>query len=165
MCKLSILRLHYTGQMTLEQLSAAHECDAAAIVDAHEALPVDERAAIDAQWAALKFIDCGLAPPDDPIFSGGVQSFTVRRPKPKPTGTGLLVEDIDQFGAEAIAGFKKQDHGETLSGADVEAIRQQQPVSPKPEYLPPEEVIQAVMEGYGFSREKAIENLRKTGFF
>ena len=31
-----------------------------------------------------RFIKLGLLPPDDPIFTGGVQSFSVRRPS-KPT--------------------------------------------------------------------------------
>ena len=80
---LSILRLYYSGRMTLDQLSAAHECDAPALIAAHEALPEDEQRAIMAQADALRGVVLGLLPEDDPIFSGGVQTFSVRRPPPK----------------------------------------------------------------------------------
>ena len=30
-----------------------------------------------------KLISEGLLPPDDPIFSGGLETFSIRRPKPQ----------------------------------------------------------------------------------
>ena len=51
---LSILRLYYRGQMTLDQLSTAHECDAQALIAKHEALPADEQRSIMAQADALR---------------------------------------------------------------------------------------------------------------
>ena len=83
---LSILRLYYRGEMTLAQLSAAHECDAKALIAKHEALPADEQRSIMAQADALRGVVRGSIPPDDPIFNGGLQTFSIRRPKP-PEGT------------------------------------------------------------------------------
>jgi len=80
---LSILRLFYSGRMTLDQLSLAHECDAPALIAAHEALPEDEQRTIMVQANALRRIVLGSYPPDDPIFSGGVQMFSVGKPPPK----------------------------------------------------------------------------------
>ena len=80
---LSILRLYYSGRMTLDQLSTAHECDAPALIAAHEALPEDEQRAIMAQADALRVVVVGSLPPDDPIFSGGLETFSVRKPPPK----------------------------------------------------------------------------------
>ena len=79
---LSILRLFYSGRMTLEQLSAAHECDAEALIAKHEALPADEQRSIMAQADALRGVVRGSLPPDDPIFSGGLETFSIRRPPP-----------------------------------------------------------------------------------
>jgi len=46
-------------------------------------------------------------------------------------------------------------------------MKQQPPMAPdKPaEYIPPEEVIENVMRRYGFTREVAIQELRKTGHY
>ena len=83
--ELSILKLYYTGDMTLDQLSAAHECDAGEIIANHEARPADEQQAIMGQVDALRVVDCGLAPPDHPMFTGGVRMFSMRRMKRKST--------------------------------------------------------------------------------
>ena len=84
---LSILRLYYRGQMTLDQLSAAHECDAPALIAAHEALPADEQKSIMDKAYALRGVVLGTLPPDDPIFSGRIEMFSIRRPKPPDDDT------------------------------------------------------------------------------
>jgi hypothetical protein len=38
-----------------------------------------------------KVTDLGLAPPDDPMFTGGVEFFSVRK-KPTPTVEGMTEE-------------------------------------------------------------------------
>ena len=81
--ELSILKLYYSGEMTLDQLSAAHECDARAIIANHEARPADEKQAIMEQVDTLRVVNRGLAPPDHPMFTGGVRMFSMRRMKRK----------------------------------------------------------------------------------
>lgn len=81
--ELSILKLYYSGKKTLDQLSAAHECNAEEIIANHEARPADEQQAISEQVNALRVVDGGLAPPDHPMFTGAVQVYSIRRVKPK----------------------------------------------------------------------------------
>jgi hypothetical protein len=68
-----------------------------------------------------KVISEGLLPPDDPIFSGGVQTFFIRRPK---KNTGATPEDIERIGREASAGMRAQSNGEDPT-AEVEEMREQ----------------------------------------
>jgi len=83
---LSILKLYYSGRMTLDQLSLAHECDAHDLIAQHESRPESEQRAIMAKANALRVVVLGLAPADDPIFSGRVEFFSVRRPQKSPQG-------------------------------------------------------------------------------
>jgi hypothetical protein len=55
-----------------------------------------------------KVISESLAKRDDPIFSGGAQSFYIRRPK---KSTGATPEDIERIGREASAGMRAQSNG------------------------------------------------------
>ena len=82
---LSILKLYYSGRMTLDQLSLAHECDAAALIAAHESLPKDQRVARMVKAYSLKGVILGNALPDDPMFGGGVEFFSYRRPQRNQT--------------------------------------------------------------------------------
>jgi hypothetical protein len=76
--ELSILKLFYKG-MPASELEQRHERDPLPIVARHRALPADEFDAVKQQIATLRCTNMGLAPPDDPIFSGRIETFSVRR--------------------------------------------------------------------------------------
>jgi hypothetical protein len=77
--ELSILKMFYVLGMEADDIQWRHERDPLDIIARHNALPRDEFDAVMYKVENLKCTDMGLAPPDDPIFSGGVQGFTVRR--------------------------------------------------------------------------------------
>jgi hypothetical protein len=53
-----------------------------------------------------KIISEGLAPPDDPMFSGGLETFSVRkRKRPVVTPTGLSLDGM----LDTLASFSEDD--------------------------------------------------------
>ena len=101
--ELSILKMFYVLGLDADDIQRRHDNQPVLdIIARHDALSQDDHDAVMVQATNLKCTRMGLAPPDDPIFSGGVQTFTVRRPKK----TGASAEDIDRIGEEASAGMR-----------------------------------------------------------
>ena len=78
--ELSILKMLYVLGLDADDIRRRHDNQPVQdIIAHHNALPQDEFAAVMHKIDNLKCTIMGLAQPDDPIFSGGVETFSIRR--------------------------------------------------------------------------------------